>query len=413
MAFMKSIPIPSELFKRNREKLTSLMDSGSVALIQSAEKKARNGDQFYPYRQNSNFFYLSGINQEDSMLILYPDCSDPSLREILFVKKPTPKSDLWSGPLLTQTQAGSLSGIQEVRWLEEADTFLELFIPGCSRVYADQKDKFEHKLKLTPLSPLINQLRVIKEELEIEEIKKAARITHAAFLQVLKITKPGIKEYQLEAEIIAEFIRQGARGHAYDPIVASGKNALILHYIENRSTCQDGELILLDFGAELNNYAADCSRTIPVNGRFSARQRELYKAVHKVFTQARERMRPGVLLSDFQNEVGKLWEEEHLRLGLYTTSDMKDQTGTEPLWKNYFMHGTSHSLGLDVHDPFDRSRAFEPGMLLTCEPAIYIPEEGTGIRLENDILITGDGPVDLLEEIPMEAEHIEDLMNNS
>jgi len=390
-----------------------MMDSRSIAVIFSAEKRPRNGDQFYPYRQHSDFFYLTGVNQEDSMLILYPGQSDPALREILFIKKPTPKSELWSGPLLTPGEAGSLSGIGEVRWLDESDAFLDLIIPEISLVYADQKEKFEYKLNISPLSPLVSQLRMVKEMEEVEQIKEAARITHAAFLNVLKRTKPGITEYQLEAEIIAEFIRQGARGHAYDPIVASGKNALILHYIENHSTCHEGELILLDFGAELNNYAADCSRTIPVNGRFSGRQRELYESVLRVFKQARDLMQPGVLMGDFHKEVGLLWEEEHLRLGLYTSSEVKKQESTEPLWKKYFMHGTSHSMGLDVHDPFDRSLPFGPGMVLTCEPAIYIPEEGMGIRLENDILITENGPVDLLEDIPMEAEHIEDLMRAS
>lgn len=407
---MKSTPIPSKLFARNREKLGGLMDPGSMAVFSSAERKPRNGDQFYPYRQDSNFFYLTGINQEESMLVFSPDVSDPGLREILFIKKPTLKSELWSGPALTLEEARSLSGITEVRWLDEADEFLEMMMPGTSLIYADEKNKFKPEQKISPISPLLTSLRMVKEFEEIEEIKKAARITLSAFLKVLKMLKPGIMEYQVEAEIIGEFIRQGARGHAYDPIVASGKNALVLHYIQNHSSCKEGELILMDFGAELNNYAADCSRTIPVNGRFLPRQLELYQAVLRVFKQARALMVPGVLMGSFHEDVGKLWEEEHLRLGLYTSSELKEQADAEPLWKKYFMHGTSHSMGLDVHDPFDRSKPFAPGMVLSCEPAIYIPEEGIGIRLENDILITEDGPVDLLEDLPMEAAHIEELM---
>lgn len=407
---MKSTPIPSKLFARNREKLGGLMDPGSMAVFSSAERKPRNGDQFYPYRQDSNFFYLTGINQEESMLVFSPDVSDPGLREILFIKKPTLKSELWSGPALTLEEARSLSGITEVRWLDEADEFLEMMMPGTSLIYADGKNKFKPEQKISPISPLLTSLRMVKEFEEIEEIKKAARITLSAFLKVLKMLKPGIMEYQVEAEIIGEFIRQGARGHAYDPIVASGKNALVLHYIQNHSSCKEGELILMDFGAELNNYAADCSRTIPVNGRFLPRQLELYQAVLRVFKQARALMVPGVLMGSFHEDVGKLWEEEHLRLGLYTSSELKEQADAEPLWKKYFMHGTSHSMGLDVHDPFDRSKPFAPGMVLSCEPAIYIPEEGIGIRLENDILITEDGPVDLLEDLPMEAAHIEELM---
>jgi len=228
---------------------------------------------------------------------------------------------------------------------------------------------------------------------------------------VLEKAEPGVWEYQLEAEIIATFIKNGAAGHAYDPIVASGKNALILHYVKNNNQCRDGEMLLMDFGAEVNNYAADCSRSIPVNGRFSPRQREVYEAVLRVFSQARAMMVTGTVLAEFHQHVGALWAEEHIALGLYSREDAKGPSDQDPPWKNYYMHGTSHSLGLDVHDPFDRSRSFEPGMVLTCEPAIYIPEEQTGIRLENNILISLDGPVDLMEEIPFEADEIEELMN--
>jgi len=407
---MKSTPIANTLFVSNREKLAGLMDPGSMALLHSADRMPRNGDQFYPYRQSSDLFYLTGINQEDSVLIFFPDHSDPGLREILFIKKSTLKSELWSGPTLTHKEAGLLSGISEIRSLEDLDAFLELLIPGASVLYAGKGDSLKSGQKTSSISPLLTQLRMVKEYEEIEEIKKASRITHSAFLKVLKTVKPGMMEYELEAEIIGEFIRRGARGHAYDPIVASGRNALVLHYLHNHSPCRNGELILMDFGAELNNYAADCSRTIPVNGRFSRRQLELYEAVLSVFKQARDMMQPGKIMIDFHNEVGKLWEEEHVRLGLYTKEEIIKHSDSEPLWKKYFMHGTTHSLGLDVHDPFDRSLPFSPGMVLTCEPAIYIPEEGIGIRLENDILITGEGPVDLLEDIPIEAAHIEELM---
>jgi Xaa-Pro aminopeptidase len=225
--------------------------------------------------------------------------------------------------------------------------------------------------------------------------------------------EPGLYEYQVEAEIIAEFIGKGAEGHAFEPIVACGKNALVLHYVQNNGICGDGEMLLMDFGAEVNHYAADCSRTIPVNGRFTRRQRALYDAVLRVFRMARDLMVPGILMADFHQAVGELWEEEHMALGLYSRKDVEAHTDSEPLWKNYFMHGTSHSMGLDVHDPFDRSVPFKEGMVLTCEPAIYIREEGVGIRLENDILITENGPVDLMKDIPIEAEEIEELMNRN
>lgn len=408
---MKSTPIPASLFIRNREKLAGSLASGSMAVISSAKRMPRNGDQFYPFRQGSDFFYLSGINMEECLLVLLPFHSDPSLQEILFIPKTTAKSELWSGPTLTQEEAKSLSGIQEIRWADEADKFLKLMLPAATMVYADQKEKFEGDQNVAPLSPHITRLRMKKELEELEEIKRAAQITRMAFLKVLEMAEPGMMEYQLEAEITAEFIRRGAEGHAYEPIVASGKNALILHYIQNHSRCLDGDLVLMDFGAEKNNYAADCSRTIPVNGRFSKRQLELYGATLRVFKQAVKMMKPGVIMADFHQEVGSLWEEEHLKLGLYTSSDVAVQAASDPLWKKYYMHGTTHSLGLDVHDPFDRSQAFEPGMVFTCEPGIYIPEEEIGIRLENDILITTEGQVDLMKDIPIEADHIEELMS--
>jgi Xaa-Pro aminopeptidase len=308
-------------------------------------------------------------------------------------------------------EASELSGIKQVRWLEEKDGLLEELLRDATHLYCDQEFSEAAKLNRMPLHPLVEKLRMIKEEEEVDQIRKAISITHKAFMEVLNKTEPGVWEYQMEAEVIACFIREGATGHAFDPIMASGENALILHYVQNDSQCKDGDLVLMDFGAEVNNYAADCSRTIPVNGRFSPRQRKVYEAVLRVFRQAREMMVPGTILGEFHQQVGKLWEEEHIKLGLYSREETHVQPGKDPPWKYYYMHGTSHSLGLDVHDPFDRSKPFEPGMVLTCEPAIYIPEEQLGIRLENDILITADGPVDLAEDLPIEADEIEDLMN--
>ena len=417
---MRPDPIPSKLFVRNRSKLAAAMAPGSMVLIPSAETKTRSGDQHYPYRQHSDFFYLTGVIQETCLLAFFPDHPDPDLREVLFIERSTSKSDLWNGPLPGPGELGSLSGIGQVRWLDEKKAVLEVLLRDSTMVYCDQElaslssqARFGElsEQNRRPLAPLVGQLRMIKEPEEIDEIRKAISITHTAFLEVLKKTKPGVWEYALEAEIIGAFIKNGATGHAYDPILASGKNALILHYIKNNSQCRDGALLLMDFGAEVNNYAADCSRTIPVNGRFSPRQRELYEAVLRVFRQAREMMVPGTVLTEFHQAVGKLLEEEHIALGLYSREDARVQPDEDPLWKTYYMHGTSHSLGLDVHDPFDRSLPFQPGMVFTCEPAIYIPEEQTGIRLENNILISADGPVDLMESIPLEADEIEELMN--
>ena len=408
---MKSSPIPAALFIRNRSRLASLMVPGSVALIRSREQKIRNGDQFYPYRQHSDFFFLTGLNQGDAFFAFCPDHPDPVMREQLFIRKPTPKSDLWTGPVPGPEESLALSGIAQVSWTEEQQSRLQSMLRNANRVYVDfQAEGVDHGSSVS-LSPMLEQLRAVKEPEEIEAIRRAASITRSAFLRVLERTEPGIMEYQVEAEIIAEFIARGAEGHAYEPIVASGENALILHYVSNNNSCRDGDLLLMDFGAEVNNYAADCSRTIPVNGRFSKRQRALYDATIRVFRQARDLMMPGILMNDFHQQVGAFWEEEHLALGLYSKRDVSERSDTDPLWKKYYMHGTSHSMGLDVHDPFDRSRAFEPGMVLTCEPAIYLPEEGMGIRLENDILISSEGPVDLMQDIPMEADEIEYLMN--
>jgi Xaa-Pro aminopeptidase len=404
---MKSQPVPAALFIRNRSRLAALMSPGAVALVKAGERKLRNGDQFYPFRQQSDFFYLTGINLEECVFAFAPDQSNPDLKEILFLKRPTLKSELWTGITPDLEEIRALSGIAQVRWMDDQEAFLKLIIGDETLVYSEEN----YYTRKIPLAPLLQNLRMIKQPEEIEEIRRAAAITRSAFQRVLKKAEPGLYEYQIEAEIIAEFISSGAEGHAFEPIVACGKNALVLHYVENNCLCEDGELLLIDFGAELNHYASDCSRTIPVNGRFTKRQRSLYDAVLRVFRKARDLMVPGTLIADFHQAVGEMWEEEHIALGLYSREDLNLHAGDEPLWKNFFMHGTSHSMGLDVHDPFDRSLPFEAGMVLTCEPAIYIQDEKMGIRLENDILITDNGPVDLMEDIPIEAEEIEELMN--
>lgn len=393
-----------------------MLKGSDVAVVGSNSRKVRNGDQFYPYRQHSDFFYLSGISQPDSILVLTPG------RTVLFIRKPDPKTQLWSGPLLSREEASSLSGIGDIRWMEYLGTFFEKEIRGAMNILPGGEKDGKIFEKLKNISPIdeqcafdqkMMQLRMIKQVEEIAAIKNACSITRSAFMQVLKKIKPGMPEYKVEAELSAEFIGRGAQGHAFEPIVASGENALILHYVENEHTINSGDLLLMDFGAELYNYAADCSRTLPVNGRFSKRQRELYKAVLRVFKKARAMMRPGILMGDFHKQVGSIWEEEHVKLGLYSLEEARANHQAEPLWKKYYMHGTSHSLGLDVHDPFDRTVPFAPGMVLTCEPGIYIEEEGIGIRLENDILITENEPLDLMEDIPMEVDEIEDLMQSN
>jgi Xaa-Pro aminopeptidase len=421
---MRSDPLPPDLFARNRSRLSRLLPDGGVALLCAASHMPRNADQYHPYRQNSDFFYLTGIPVEACVLVLSPES------ETLFIPKADPKKELWDGPLLTPGQASELSGIENIRWTDELDPLLEELAGRAasfclnqpanplhwSRIRtpdADLQEKLDRawpEMGRSPLAPLLAKLRMIKEQEEVAAIRKACSITRSAFLRALKSVRPGIKEYEAEAELEAEFVRQGAGGHAFEPTLASGSNALILHYNANSGTCAAGDLLLMDFGAEVNNYASDCTRTVPVNGTFTRRQRAVYDAAYRVFLQARELMVPGTGIDDYHLQVGKLWEEEHIALGLYSRREAKERSGPDALWKRYFMHGTSHSLGLDVHDPFLRTEPFQAGMVLTCEPAIYIPEEGMGIRLENDILITEKGPVDLMEDIPMAPQEIENLM---
>ena len=395
-----------------------MMEPGSLALVGSSSRKIRNADQYYPYRQHSDFYYLTGINQQESLLFISSDTNQSHAGEILFIKKPTPKTLLWSGPGLTVDQARDLSGIEEVKWIDELDSTLGKLLPRGAVLYmagdipVSRISEQYPDLRLSSMGEMMIRLRRVKEPEELEAIKAACNISRSAFGKILAIIRPGILEYEIEAEITAEFIRRGSSGHAYEPIVASGKNALILHYVENKDRCRDGDLVLMDFGAEVNNYASDCSRTIPVNGRYSPRQREVYAAVLRVFRQAQKMMVPGMVMADFHHQVGELFQEEHIGLGLYSLKEAEQRSEEEALWKNYYMHGTSHSMGLDVHDPCDRTIPFEPGMVLTCEPGIYIKEEGIGIRLENDMLITDQGALDLMEDIPIEAEEIEELIQS-
>ncbi|MEN8157521.1 MAG: aminopeptidase P N-terminal domain-containing protein [Bacteroidota bacterium] len=408
---MRFAPISSALFSRNRSKLSGLLSDGAVAIVSANPLMRRSGDQFYPYRQNSDFFYLTGIQQEGGVLVMDSD------HQVLFIKRPDQKTTLWSGPVITQERATTLSGIVDVKWRDQLDHFLEERIQKTGTLYINREGErpagLSAGVECSPIDPLMTQLRMVKEPEELDEIKRACAMTRSGFFKVLKRLRPGMMEYEAEAELTAEFISQGARGHAFEPIVACGKNALVLHYTENSTQCGQGELLLMDFGAEVNNYAADCTRTIPVGGRFSSRQRKIYDAVYRIFLQARSLMVEGTLMGDFHNQVGALWEEEHIALGLYSRREADLRPEDDPLWKHYYPHGTSHSMGLDVHDPLDRSLPFRSGMVLTCEPGIYIPQEGIGIRLENDILITESGPVDLMEDIPMEAGEIETLIQNS
>jgi Xaa-Pro aminopeptidase len=428
---MKYPGLPSSLFIRNRFKLTTHLFKGSAVILSSNRPMPRNGDQYYEYRQSSDFYYLTGITQEGSFLLLFPDHPNIEFREILFLPQATEKNLKWEGQGLSKERALEISGIENIMWSSEFNKVVDKLVPKTSHIYYNSSEDNEMgsssyagglplrksiqqkfpSIEEMPLGQILQRLRMIKEPEEIEIIRKSAAITEKAFRSILRELKPGMKEYEIEALIAYEFLRNGAEGPAFESIVASGRNALILHYIENTGMCEDGNLLLLDIGADLAYYASDCSRTIPVNGKFSRRQLEIYSANLRVIKHAMSLMTVGKRMADFNQEVCQLLEKEHIDLGLYTLADARNSEEEKPLWSKYYWHGTSHSIGIDVHDPMDKELPFQPGLVLSCEPGIYIREEGIGIRLENDILITEDGPVDLTANIPIEPVEIEALMN--
>lgn len=422
--------LDKKFFSNNRKRLKPLMKHDALAVMFSADMMPRNGDQHYPFRQNSDLFYLTGIDQEETVLLFFPDCPLEQYREVLFIRKTNERIATWEGHKYTQDEAREISGIKNVMWTDSFEGVMNQVSTLSSNIYLNRNEHWgapeipESKevregkklVKKYPfhqfhrLAPLMTELRLIKDKPEIDTMRHACRITAKAFERVTGFVKPGLNEYQVEAEITHEFFRSGAKGHAYAPIVAAGKNATVLHYIDNNSTIEDGDLMLFDIGCEFENYSSDLSRTIPVNGRFTDRQKQVYNAVLKVFKQARDMIRPGITIDEINKKVEKLLMEEHIKLGLYKQEDVVEKEEAQKLVKTYYPHGTSHFMGLDVHDVGTKYERLEAGMVLSCEPGIYIREENIGIRLENDILVTTGDPVDLMEEIPIEAEDIERMM---
>jgi Xaa-Pro aminopeptidase len=429
---MKYPLIENNLFTNNRKNFVSRTKHNSIAIFHANDEFPRSGDQAFLFKQNPDFFYLTGIDQEQCILVLFPDCPNKGYKEVLFLRQTNEHIAIWEGHKYTKEEARAASGIECIYWLSEYETILQNIINYAEHIYinTNENDRYSHTvpyrdlrmyeaLKLRyPLHKyersalILRDLRVIKSETEIELTQKACDITNDAFVRVLKFLKPGATEYEIEAEITHEFLRQRATGHAYNPILASGKNAIVLHYTDNNQVCNDGDVILFDFGAEYANYNADMSRSVPVNGRFTNRQHAVYNAVLHVMREATKMIVAGTVWNEYHDEVGKIMTSELIDLGLLDKHDVEKQDPNAPLYKKYFMHGTSHHLGLDVHDFASRYKAFEVGNILTCEPGIYIPEEGLGIRIENNILITEGGNRDLMADIPVEAEHIEDIMNN-
>lgn len=427
---MKYQPIDKELFCQNRRNFVRQLKPCSLAVFQANDIMPTNADGTMAFRQNSDLFYLSGVDQEESILLLFPDARDERMKEILFLRESNEHILVWEGYKLTKEQAREVSGIQTVFWLKDFEQVLNSLMAETEHVYLNTNEHLRAVVEVEtrdarfikwcqqvyPLhryersAPIMHQLRAIKSDIEIELLGEACRITEKGFRRLLQFIQPGVMEYEVEAEIHHEFIRNRSRGPAYSSIIASGANACILHYTDNSRACQDGDLLLMDFGAEYANYAADMTRTVPVNGKFTKRQRQVYDAVLRVMKAATHMLVPGNSLDQYHKFVGTVMENELMGLGLLNEGDVRNQDPDKPLYKQYFMHGTSHHLGLDVHDVGSRYRAFEPGMVFTCEPGIYIREEGIGIRLENDILVTRNGPVDLMQDIPLEADDIERLM---
>jgi len=425
---MRYNPLPSRLFKKNRKRLFDSILDNSMAILNSNDLMPKNADQLMPFIQNSDLYYLSGIDQEETVLVLVK--KNNICQEFLFIRETSELIKIWEGEKISKEMAKSQSGIKEVAWSKDFNKKINDIMPGIKNIYLNSNDhpraevivesrdeRFKkiiqkqypsHKFK--KLSSVLWGLRSVKDPAEIKAIQKACDITNKGVHRVLSKLKPGVFEYEIEAEIIHEFLINKANGFAYEPIIASGENACVLHYNTNNAVCKDGDVVLMDFGAEYANYSSDLTRCFPVNGKFTRRQKEVYNSVLRVMNGAKKLLKPGVFLVDYEKNVGKLMEKELVDLGLISMKEIKSQKET-PAYKKYYMHGTSHHLGLDVHDVSDPQKPLSSGMVLTCEPGIYIPEEGLGIRLENDILIGDDKNIDLMENIPIEAGEIEQLLN--
>lgn len=429
---MKYSALPPELFKYNRERFTRKMSADSIAIFHSNDLMPRSGDTYFPFRQNSGLFFISGLDQPETIVVLFPDCVKDDFREVVFIKRTNDFMARWDGPALSQDEARAISGIQKVYWLDEMGPIMHELILLAKRIYVNlnEHDRFYSEVpsrdmralrdlqshypahKYHRAGPILKKLMMIKSGWELEAIQQAVNITNAAFRRVLAFVEPGQMEYEIEAEITHEFLRRRANGHAYTPIIASGPNSCVLHYNRNNRKCHNGDLLLLDIGAEYANYASDITRTIPVNGQFTPRQRSVYEAVIRTLYFAKSLLTPGNTIEEYNKEVGRFVEKELVNLGLLRLHEVQRQNPQTPLYKQYFMHGLSHHLGLDVHDAALRYDPIQAGMVFTCEPGIYIPAENLGIRLENNILVTDESPVDLSAHIPIELEEIEELMRS-
>jgi Xaa-Pro aminopeptidase len=430
---MRYQPINSSLFKENRKRLASKLKPSSIAILQSNDIPATNADGSTSFIQNADLFYLSGIDQEESILVICPDLNEGKHKEILFIKETSELIAIWEGSKYSKEEAKAASGVDHVYWVHEFESVLTTLIFLAEHIYLNTNEhiraaietetrsarlikwcKAKYPLhKYERLAPIMQDLRSIKSQIEIDLIQHACNITEKGFRRLLKFVKPGVWEYEIEAELSHEFLRNRSKGFAYTPIIASGYNACVLHYIQNDAQCKDGDVLLMDVAAEYANYKSDLTRSIPVNGKFTKRQKDVYNAVLNVFNFAKSRLIVGNIMGEYQKEVGDCMQEELIKVGLLNAAEVKKQDPEKPLYKKYFMHGTSHHLGIDVHDLGDKYKRFEAGMVYTIEPGIYIREENLGIRIENNFVITDKGNFDLMGNIPILADDIESEMNAS
>ncbi|MFY7989197.1 MAG: aminopeptidase P N-terminal domain-containing protein [Fluviicola sp.] len=429
---MKYHRIDASLFVANRKKYVAQMQPKTLAVFNSNDIYPISADATMPFQQHRDIFYLSGVDQEESILVLFPDASNDAHREILFLRETNDHIAIWEGAKLNKDQAFETSGIKTVYWLQQFPTIFKQLMAEATGIYLNtnehlradttvqtREDRFIIQVKqdypahqVHKSAPIMHKIRSVKEAIELNLMQEACNITEKGFRRLLGFIRPGVWEYEIEAELSHEFLRNRSKGFAYTPIVASGKNACVLHYIENNAQCKDGEVILLDVGAEYANYSSDLTRCVPVNGRFTARQKDVYNAVLRVKNAAQQLLVPGTMMAEYHKQVGKLMEAELLQLKLIDQTDIKNQDPNWPAYKKYFMHGTSHFLGLDTHDVGIWHEPIQANMVFTCEPGIYIPEEGLGIRIEDDLVVQANGsPFNLMGNIPIEVEEIETLMN--
>ncbi|WP_347172790.1 aminopeptidase P family protein [Polaribacter uvawellassae] len=429
---MKYHLIDNQLFIKNRAKFMAQMKPKSIAVFNSNDTFTTGADSTLPFHQHRDIFYLSGVDQEESILLLFPDALDKKHREVLFVTETNDHIAIWEGAKLNKEQATETSGIKTVYWLSDFDKVFFDLMTEAETIYFNTNEHYRQSVILESREdrfiksvkdkfpahnwaksfPILQNIRGVKEPQELELLQTACNITEKGFRRILEFVKPGVMEYEIEAEFMHEFLRNRSNGFSYTPIIGSGYNACVLHYIENNQQCKDGDMLLMDVGAEYANYSSDMTRTIPVNGRFTDRQRAVYNAVNKVKDEATKMLVPGTIWAEYHKEVGKIMTSELLSLGLIDKADVQNEDPNWPAYKKYFMHGTSHHMGLDTHDYGELKKPMKANMVFTVEPGIYIPEENMGIRLEDDVVIQEKGePFNLMQNIPILAEEIEDLMN--